>query len=384
KLQRWLKGAKITIIDKREIHLYQPGLTLVASGVYDDRDVQAQNADYMPRDVNWVKDTVAAFDPDANKVVTGKGEEISYDYLIVATGCHLDYTAIEGMNESLIGREGIGSVYNGVDAALATLEESQKFIDKGGTALFTVPATPIKCAGAPLKMTFLTESRMRDAGTRDKGEFLYLSNSDRLFSQPDFNELVHNLYEEKGIEYTYHHVLKAIDPGARKATFSTQDGDVTYDYDYIHVVPPMRAPDVVRNSALAHQEGSFAEGGWLDVDQYTLQHNRYPNVFGVGDINGIPVGKTAASVKIQAPVAAENLIAMIADKELEARYDGYTSCPLITGLGRAALAEFNFDYELVPTFPLIDQTKPRWIWWQFKVHAIKPFYYQMLKGRVPA
>ena len=384
KLTRWLDGARITIIEERDIHLYQPGLTLVGSGVYSGSDVQAQNADYMPRGINWVKDKVASFDPEANKLTTAKGQEISYDYLVVATGCYLDYTAIEGMDVSLIGREGIGSVYNGVEAALATYKESQKFIERGGQALFTIPSTPIKCAGAPIKMTFLTESRMRKEGTRNKGEFLYLSSSGILFGQPDFRELIRELYEEKGINYDYHHVLKSIDPGARTATFSVQGADKTYDYDYIHVVPPMRAPDVVRDSELSWKEGNFAEGGWLEVDQYSLQHRRYPNVFGVGDIIGTPVGKTSASVKMQAPVAARNLVSLIAGDELEARWNGYTSCPLITGLGRAALAEFDFDYNLIPTFPLLNQKKPSWLWWQLKVRAIRPFYFQMLKGRVPA
>ncbi|MFP4294263.1 MAG: NAD(P)/FAD-dependent oxidoreductase [Halothiobacillaceae bacterium] len=384
KLHRWLDGARITIIDERKIHLYQPGLTLVANGIYKRDDVLANNADYMPKDINWIQDSVAAFDPDSNKVFTSQGNEVVYDYLIVATGCFLDYTAIDGMSPELIGREGIGSVYNGVDGALATLKASQKYIDNGGVGLFTIPGTPLKCAGAPVKMTFLTESRLREAGTRAKADMLYLSSSGGLFGQPDFRELVRELYEEKDINYDYYHVLKAIDPGARTATFDMQGSETTYDYDYIHVVPPMRAPDPVRDSALAWQEGNFAAGGWLEVDQYTLQHKRYPNVFGAGDICGTPVGKTAASVKMQAPTAARNIVDLIADRPFEGYYNGYTSCPLITGIGKAALAEFDYDFTLVPTFPVIDQTKPRWIWWEFKLHMIKPFYFQMLKGRVPA
>ncbi|HSH29753.1 MAG TPA: FAD-dependent oxidoreductase [Thiohalobacter sp.] len=383
KLNRWLDGARLTIIDSRKTHVYQPGLTLVANGIYQRDEVLADNADYIPEEVNWIQADAAEFDPEASTVVTSTGQRVGYDYLIVATGCHLDFAAIEGMETRLIGREGIGSTYYGPDGAHATYLMSEKFIETGGTALFTIPATPLKCAGAPVKAAFLTESRMREAGTRGKGEYLYLASSGSLFGQPDFRDIVRNLFEEKDIHYDYFHVLKAIDPGARTATFSTQTGEDTYKYDYIHVVPPMRAPDAVLNSPLAWQEGNFASGGWMEVDKHTLQHRRYPNVFGCGDVVGTPVGKTAASVKYQAPIAAENLVALIAGKAFEGHYNGYTSCPLVTGLGTAALAEFNYDFELTPTFPLIDETRESWIWWWFKVSLFKPYYFTMLRGWIP-
>ena len=384
KLDRWLDGARLTILDKTQTHLYQPGLTLVANGIYQRNDVLADNADYIPKQVDWIKEDAAEFDPEANLVITSSGRRVEYDYLIIATGCFLDYGAIEGMETRLIGQEGIGSTYNGVDGALGTYQASQRFVENGGVGLFTIPNTPMKCAGAPLKATFLTESRMREAGTRAKGEFLYLASSGGLFGQPDFRDIVQRLFEEKDIRYDYYHVLKAIDPGARTATFSVQGIEDTYQYDYIHVVPPMRAPDAILNSPLPWQEGSFAAGGWMEVDPHSMQHPRYPNVFGCGDVVGTPLGKTAATVKFQAPIAAENLVALIAGKEFEGYYNGYTSCPLITGLGKASLAEFDYDFNLVPSFPLVDQTRESWIWWRFKVNVLRPYYFQMLKGRIPA
>ena len=384
KLVRALDGVRITIIEPREVHQYQPGYTLLGSGVYDSKSaVESPTGRYIPDGVRWVKSVVAEYDPDANTVTTADGKKIRYDYLVVASGCQLNYHHIEGMERRLVGSNGIGSNYAGSDGALATWGEVQKFVERGGVGLFTKPNTPLKCAGAPLKATFLTESRMAEAGTRGKAQIFYNHDSDRLFSVSVFHELASTRFAQKGVDVNNRHVLTAIDPGAKRATFDTPNGGVTMDYDYIHIVPPMSAPDTVAHSALAWTDGPFAKGGWLEVDRHTLQHRRYGNVFGVGDVVGTPVGKTAASVKAQAPVVADNLVAVMQGKPLPSAYNGYTSCPLITGLGRASLVEFDYDLNLVPSFPG-NPVPDRWRWWQMKVHAIRPFYYQTLMGRIPA
>lgn len=385
KLSRWLDGARITVIDARERHWYQPGFTLVGAGIYDGpEDVTSRTSDFIPRGVTWVRAMVSEFDPEANAVYTDSGERFVYDYLIVAAGIHLDYEAIEGMERGLVGQEGIGSNYESPEGAAATWRQVQTYMERGGVALFTKPDTPLKCAGAPLKAAFLTEARMREAGTRARGEFHYLADGGRLFGVDVYHDLAAMRFEEKDVHVDYFHVLQAIDPGRREATFRTQEGSTaTYDYDYIHVVPPQHAVDSVRHSDLAWREGPFAAGGWLEVDRHTLQHLRYPNVFGAGDVIGTPVGKTAASVKAQVPVAAGNLVSMIENDALEDRYNGYTSCPLITDMGRAALVEFDYDMQLTPTFPFLDPEVERWIWWRLKVNLLRPYYYQMLKGRIP-
>jgi sulfide:quinone oxidoreductase len=384
KLSRWLDGAKITVVDPREQHWYQPGFTLVAHGLYQTADVIRATGDYVPSSVQWVRDRVAEIDADASTVVTAGGQRLRYDYLVVALGLELDFGAIDGMDATLIGTNGIGSTYAGPDGAAATYRVSEEFVQRGGTALLTKPATPMKCAGAPLKAAFLTASRMQRAGTRGKGEVIYLADNDKLFAQPDTAALVRSQFDEKRIRYEFNHVLIAIDPGSREATFRTPDGPKEMKYDFLHVVPPMRAAEAVRNSSLAVREGPLSAGGWLEVDKRTLQHKRYPNVFGVGDVNGTPAGKTAATVKKGTPIAMENLVAAIEGKAPAASFDGYTSCPMITEVGRAALIEFNDQYQLTPTVPLVDPLSSNWFAWSVKMYALRPLYLQMLHGRVPA
>lgn len=382
RLSEALDGAKITLIDARKEHFYQPGFTLVGSGIKPADYVISSTAEYVPAGVELVQERVAEFDPEGKKVVTESGKTHAYDLLIVATGMKLEYGLIEGMDEGLIGKNGIGSIYHSPAKAEATWQAMSAFADKGGRGVFLRPNTEMKCAGAPLKYTFITDDYLSRRGQRSKAEVVYNSNNKVLFSVPIVSEKVRMLFHERGIQVNYERVLKAIDPGKRIATFSTPTGTEEQGYDFIHVIPPMRAPEPIRNSPLPWQNGPWAAEGWVEVDKGTLRHVRYPNVFGVGDIAGVPKGKTAASVKWQVPVAVDHVVAEIAGKTSKALYTGYTSCPLITRLGRAMLVEFDYQNNLVPSFPgVIAPLEELWISWVVKTMALKPTYISMLRGR---
>lgn len=384
RLQRSLEGARITLVGARQQHYYQPGFTLVASGLWQMDRVLTSTQEWVPQNVSWIEADATAFNPDNNQVRLSNQQTLTYDLLVVATGCQLNYAEIEGMSPELIGQQGIGSVYAGPEAARATNHAIQALIDRGeGRALFTLPHTPIKCAGAPLKMTFTTLSRLEDSGQRERFQVDFFTPfKEKVFSVPVYNDFVLNRWQEQQVGLYDQRRLVAIDPGARTALFSHTSGETDQEsYDFIHVVPPMSAPDVVRHSELAWQEGSMAQQ-WMEVDQYSLQHRRYPNIFGIGDVAGTPFGKTAASVKKQAPVVEENILAYLAEQPLKARYNGYTSCPLITSIGRAMLAEFGYGGELMPSFPFISPTEESWAVWVMKEKMLQPAYYAMLNGRV--
>jgi sulfide:quinone oxidoreductase len=383
RLSRMLDGASITIVDAKEEHNYQPGYTLVATGVWPVEKVRNRNVDFHPAGLNWVKEMVAGFDAAANVVITASGQRIPYDFLVVATGVHLDYAQIEGMDVAAIGRNGLASVYPGPQAAQATWAAMQAFTDKGGDAVMTLPATPLKCAGAPLKVTFMLRDRLLRAGTLDKSRVRFMSALGNVFGVKVVNDNVLERWKTLGIGVEFTHKLAAVDIGARRATFVTPEGEkVERPYDFLHVVPPMRAPDAVKNSELAWKEGPFAAGGWLEVDKATLQHRRFKNVFGIGDINGTPRGKTAATVKKSAPIVAHNLALAIAGRQPDENFDGYTSCPLITREGSAMLIEFDYEGRLTPSLPMIEPLQDSYFAWLMKNHMLKPAYLAVLKGRV--
>ena len=381
-LANLLEGADIKIFDARKEHYYQPGFTLIAAGLKPANYSVSTTEEYIPPGVQWIPESITQFDPEANRVVTDKGQVANYDFLIVATGLKLDFDAIAGMDVQRIGKNGLGCPYAGPAAAFATWQAISEFTQKGGRGLFGRPKTEMKCAGAPLKHTFITDDYLRRRGTRSKSEIIYTAHNKVLFSVPIVSEKVRMLYEDRSIKVRHDHVLVAIDPDKRRAVYSTPAGTSEIDYDYINVIPPMRAPDPVRKSPLAWREGGFAADGWMEVDPATLRHRRFANVFGVGDVAGVPKGKTAASVKWQVPVAIDHLIATIKGEKPSLIYTGYTSCPLITRLGRAMLVEFDYKDNLVPSFPgLIAPLEELWISWVMKTIALKPTYVAMLRGK---
>ena len=376
-----LSGATITIIDPRQEHIYQPGLTLVAAGLKPATYTLSRTTDWLPAGVTLLAERVAAVDPLTRLVSTETGQTLAYDFLIVAPGLVLDHDAIEGFSLDMVGQNGIGALYAGPDYAARTWVAVQQFTQNGGTAVFTRPASEMKCAGAPLKHAFLLHDLTKRAGNLGKARFIYAAHNESLFGVPIVSEKVRMLFGQRGIETSYSRVLTAVDAARKLATFKTAEGSEQLPYDYLHVIPPQRAPDFVRQSGLSWAD-KWTDQGWVEVDQGTLRHLRYPEVFALGDVAGVPKGKTAASVKWQVPVVEDHLIAAIEGREGTLVYNGYTSCPLITQVGRAMLVEFDYKNNLVPSFPgIIAPLEELWISWLMKEVALKATYNAMLRGR---
>lgn len=386
-----LDGASITLLDPRKEHLYQPGLSLVAAGLKPADYVISRTTDWLPQGITLIQEKAAAIDPVAKTVSTESGRKLDYDFLVVAPGLVLDHDAIQGFSLDMVGKNGIGALYAGPEYAAKTWQAAHKFSEEGGVGLFTRPSTEMKCAGAPLKHTFLIDDIASRTNARRRHEVHYACPQQVLFSVPIVSEKVRMLFGERGIATHYGHTLSAVDADAKRAVFtSTSTDPVTgaavkstteMDYDYLHVIPPQRAPEVIRQSGLSWAD-KWTDQGWVECDMKTLRHLRYPEIFALGDVAGVPKGKTAASVKWQVPVVEDHLVAAIAGREGTAVYDGYTSCPMITRVGKAMLVEFDYHNNLVPSFPgVIAPLEELWISWLMKEVALKATYNAMLRGK---
>ncbi|WP_457503234.1 NAD(P)/FAD-dependent oxidoreductase [Thermostichus sp. MS-CIW-25] len=372
------RNLDIAIIEPSDKHYYQPGWTLVGGGIAPLAKFIRDEKTVIPKGATWIQARVAELDPDHNRVITESGQIIEYDYLIVAPGIQIDWHLIEGLPEAL-GKGGVTSNYS-KDYAPYTWETIRNF--KGGTAIFTYPATPIKCGGAPQKIMYLADDVFKSkSGVGVNTKVLFCTATPTLFAVPEYSAALEKVVERRGIQVKFKHNLKAIRPETQEAIFevTTDNGkeEVSLHYDMIHVAPPMSAPDFVKRSPLA------GPGGWVDVDKATLRHTRYPNVFSLGDASSLPTSKTAAAARKQAPVLAENLLAAMQSKPPVAQYDydGYTCCPLITGYNSLIMAEFAYGGKLAPSFPL-DPTRERYSMYLAKVHVLPWLYWnRMLKGK---
>jgi sulfide:quinone oxidoreductase len=365
----------ICIIDKAEKHYYQPLWTLVGAGVFKKEETERDQADYIPSGATWIKDFVSSFDPDNNKLTTQDGTVVEYDYLVVTAGIQVNWDAIPGLKES-VGKPGSGVVsnysYETVDSTWDTIKSLKK-----GTALFTHPSTPIKCGGAPLKITYLADDYWRKHGVRGNITVKFIKGGPGIFAVKKYADSLTDLADKRNIERVWQTDLVKIDAARNEATFKNMDtGEETVEhFDMLHVTPPMSAPDFIKNSPLAE------DSGWVDVDKHTTRHNKYANVFSLGDNSSLPTSKTGAAIRKQAPTTVANILNAINGQELSASYDGYTSCPLVTGYGSLILAEFDYDKKPKESFPF-DQSKPRYSMYALKAYGLPRMYWHgMLRGR---
>ncbi len=378
-LKRKNAALDIAIIEPSEEHYYQPLWTLVGGGVFKKEKSLRKTVDYIPKGVKWIKDFVASFSPASNFITTKSGDQIGYDFLVVAAGIQLDWHKIDGLTEAL-GKGGVCSNY-GYEHSEYTWEVLRNL--KKGNAIFTQPATLVKCGGAPQKIMYLTADYLRIHGHSKDVDINFMSPGLVVFANIECRETLTKVLNRYGITFNFQKELIAIKGKQNIAVFreTAPDGTVSekeYPYDMIHVVPPQSAPDFVKTSALANADG------WVEVDPGTLQHTRFENVFSLGDVSSTPNAKTGAAVRKQAPLVVANLLDVMQKGKIMGtkRYNGYTSCPLVTGYGKLVLAEFDYDNKLDGSFPF-DTTKELWSMYFLKTRLLPIFYwYGMLKGRM--
>lgn len=378
-LKRKDKQLDIAIIEPSEEHYYQPIWTLVGGGVFKKEVSVRKTVDYIPHGVAWIKDFVVSFSPAANFVTNRSGAEISYDFLVVAAGIQLDWYKIEGLPEAL-GKGGVCSNY-GYKHAAYTWEVLRNL--KKGQAIFTQPATLVKCGGAPQKIMYLTADYLRRKGLLDQVEINFMSPGLVVFGVPEFRDTLIKVLDRYGITFNFQKELIAIRGKEKVAVFRETAPDGTrsekeYRYDMIHVVPPQSAPDFIKESELSNADG------WVEVDPGTLQHTRFANVFSLGDVTNTPNAKTGAAIRKQAPLLVANLLDVKRTGQIMGtkRYNGYTSCPLVTGYGKMVLAEFDYNNRPDPSFPF-DTTKERWSMYFLKKWILPLFYWHgMLRGKM--
>jgi sulfide:quinone oxidoreductase len=408
------KNPKISIglMEPADKHYYQPIWTLVGANDFKFKDSIRSMSSVMPQGVDWIKEFAETFEPEQNKVISKNGNEYTYDYLVVAPGLKIAPDLVPGLAEAM----DKGVVCSNYTNPEHTWEVLKNF--KGGTALFTQPATPIKCGGAPQKIMYLADDHFRKTGVRDKTNIVFALPGNVIFSVKVIADTLMTVVDRKDINVRFYHKLVKVDAQEQIAWYQivkenigggcvvikkndddVLDKDIQYNYkdvkvtekdgmigihfDMMHLAPPQQAPDFIRNSPLAK------DTGWLSVDSETMQHTKYANVFGLGDAAELPTAKTGAAIRKQVPVVVGNILHLIESNSLaDKKYNGYSSCPLVTGYGKMVLAEFDYSLKFTPDpklkqFPLMisDSSKEHWRLYQLKKYILPYLYWsKMMKG----
>lgn len=386
---------EVTLIEPADTHWYHPAWTLVGAGAYDIKKTAKPMSEMIPDKVKWIKDYATGFRPEENVVTTANTGDISYDFLVVSPGLVMDTSLIEGLTEAL----GKGVVCSNYTDPEHTWDVIKNF--KGGNAIFTQPTTPIKCGGAPQKIAYLAADYFRMHNMSDRTKVTFATPGTVIFGVKVIADSLMKVIDRYNIDFKPFYAPIKVDGPNKKITFKhigpkenlcvvNDDGstdasiapdEIIMDYDMLHLAPPQTAPKFVKESSLVNA------AGWLDVNINTLQHMRYPNIFGMGDVAALPTAKTGAAIRKQVPVVMANILHLIKDNHLGKKiYEGYSSCPLVTGYGKMILAEFNYKNEFTPDPKLkqmliFDSTKEDWRLWMLKKYGLPYLYWnKMMKG----
>lgn len=390
------KSNSIAIIEPADTHYYQPAWTLVGAGTYDYEKTARPMSSLIPRGAQWIKDKATGFDADNNTVHTEKSGDITYDYLVVATGLVMEPSMIEGLEEA-IDKGVVCSNYTNPEHTWNVLKNF-----KGGNAIFTQPTTPIKCGGAPQKIAYLAADYLRKNGLSKKSNVVFATPGSVIFGIKPIKNTLMKVIDRYGIHFKPFYAPIKIDAEKQIIYFRnnatdesqcvvaeenpigermTNQSTIEMPFDMLHIAPPQAAPRFVRESALVN------DAGWLDVNHNSLQHNKYPNIFGLGDVAGLPTAKTGAAIRKQVPVVVGNIDKMLKQQQADnISYNGYSSCPLVTGYGKMTLAEFDYKGNFTPDPKLkqmlvFNSDKEHWRLWMLKKYMLPYLYWnKMMKG----
>lgn len=394
-LKNHQKNLSVAIIESSADHWYQPAWTLVGAGTFDYQKTRRDESSVMPRGVDWIQDRATGVAPEVNQVTTLHSGTFGYDYLVVCPGLVMAVDALPGLAEALTS----AMVCSNYLDPNKTWQVLQSF--KGGNAVFTQPTTPIKCGGAPQKIAYLADDYFRRNNVRDKTNLVLATPGTVIFGTKEFADTLTEVIRRKQILLKLFYAPVKIDASKQLIYFQYkndaiwqpealikeamgEDGLIAMPYDMLHLAPPQAAPEFVQNSALAAAEGP--NKGWIEVDHHTLRHPKYTNVYALGDVAALPTAKTGAAIRKQAPVVVDHILATIRQETGQKQYNGYSSCPLVTGYGKMLLAEFKYG-NVRDSDPLlskfVDTTREHYSMWLLKKYGLPWLYWNMmLKGRM--
>ena len=315
-LRHWSSRDKvqITLLEPSDFHFYQSAWINSAFALNKEVSSSRHIGElFSPDDINWVNEAAGEFSPENNYVLTETGHKVNYDYLVVACGLQTNWEKIKGLHGKL-GREGITSA-----ASYSTLNWTKSLFSKpSGKVIFTEPSTLCNMHSAGKELVMRLQAKLAVNTKESNGEITYYSGSNALYPVDACHTVLRDHFKRNSIDWESSKELVEVKPKDKIAVFRNLIENTYFerDYDLLHIVPPMRPPFAVARSPLAD------ETGLIDVDQHTLQHKKYSNIFAIGDISNTPVVKCISAIRTQMPIVVSNIVADILGGQPLKKYDG--------------------------------------------------------------
>lgn len=362
----------ITVIDKDNDHLYQPGLLLLPFGVYEPQELVKERDHFLPKGVEYIRAEIDKVAPEENEVVLKDGRAIKYDQLVIATGTSPRPDQTPGMDDPAIWHKSVFDFYT-LKGSVALREALKNF--KGGRLVVHISEMPIKCPVAPLEFTFLADAYFEERKMRDKVEIVYVTPLEGAFTKPVCSAHLGWMLDERSIKLEPDFVIEHIDPDT-KILVSMDEREIPFDL--LVTVPVNMGADFLANSGLVD------EMNYVSVDKQTFLSKKFPNVFALGDASDIPASKAGSVAHFAIDLFAENFVDYVNGRPMKHNFDGHANCFIESGHGKGLLIDFNYAVEpltgmfplpIVGPFPLLKESRWnhlgklafRWIYWNLLI-----------------
>lgn len=358
---------QISIIDEREEHHYQPGYLFLPFDIYTPEDIVKTIEEFIPGDVNLIKQKISRIYPKENLIQLNNGESLCYDVLIIATGAKIAPEETEGMK----GSEWQKSVFDfyTLEGSLALRNKLREW--QGGKLVVHITEMPIKCPVAPLEFAFLADSFFKHKHLRDKVQITYVTPLSGAFTKPKATEALEHLLHEKGIRIESDFAVEHIDNDKKELV--DYAGRIV-PFDILVTVPTNKGDELIERSGMGD------DLNYVPTNKATLQSKDYQNIFVLGDASNIPASKAGSVAHFEAEILTGNILLYINGQPLKEEFDGHANCFIETGNGKALLIDFNYTHEPVEgSFPFagigplrllkesrmnhIGKLAFRWIYW---------------------
>jgi sulfide:quinone oxidoreductase len=331
---------QITIVDQDPVHYYQPGYLLIPFGMYTKKDVVKPKTHFIPPHVKYIQSSIEMIEPDQNQVRLANGMQLSYDYLIIATGADIHPEETPGLDEHEWGKS-IHTFYT-LESSLALANKLRTW--EGGRLVVNVVENPIKCPVAPLEFLMLADWFFHQRGIRDRVELIYATPLPGAFTKPMASKMLGDMLVEKGIQVVPEFMIERAEPDEKKIV---SYDELEVEYDLLVSIPVNKGADVVGNSGLGDPLN------FIPVNKHTLLSNKFDNIFVLGDASNAPASKAGSVAHFAVDVFGENFVRYTEGQELLPTFDGHANCFIESGFGKGLLIDFNYDQEPLPgKYPL--------------------------------
>lgn len=364
----------ITIVDKSDLHYYQPGFLFVPFGTYQPKDVVKSKKDFINKRVTFIIAEIEKVEADKNIVKLSNQNELSYDYLIIATGTDIYPTETEGLKGELWHKKVFDFYTYEGSVALAECLKTWK----GGKLVINITEMPIKCPVAPLEFAFLADSYFKEKGMREKVEISYVTPLSGAFTKPIASKELQNMFADRDIKLIPDFAIGELDNQTQEIVSFDND---RVPFDLLITIPTHKGASYLEDSNLGD------ELNFVPTHKETLQAVGHKNIFVIGDTTNVPASKAGSVAHFQADVLTENFLDIIEGKEPKAKFDGHANCFIESGNGKGLLIDFNYETEPLPGyFPfagigpmrLLKETRMnhwgklffRWIYWNVLIKGI--------------